>query len=133
MKIFFIFCLLAVCLVAAPNYLSGTWRNELGSTMRLIATTGTLTGTYISAVGEAKGSYPLTGFYNTEEATTTVGWAVAWKNQALGDSHSLATWSGQLTTDGKISTIWLLTSLVTDPKNLWNSTKVGMDMFTRVA
>jgi hypothetical protein len=116
--------------VVAEPILSGTWKNELGSIMRLWTSSGQLTGVYESTVGEAKYTYPLVGAYNRDNNTTTVAFVVAWVNGGFGDSNSATAWSGQLSEDGTIHTTWMLTKL-TDLANLWQSTIVGTNVFVR--
>jgi hypothetical protein len=95
---------------------------------------GGLTGTYVSAVGEAAGRYLLVGRYDTTPEAghgTTLGWSVSWRNDLL-DANSVTGWSGQYH-DGqeeRISTLWLLT-VETKPADSWESTFVGQDVFTR--
>ncbi|PPQ65801.1 hypothetical protein CVT26_000388 [Gymnopilus dilepis] len=142
------------------NDLNGIWYNELGSTMSLTADgLGALSGFYSSAVGvgAADGTTPtptptptqtalsrfaLLGRYDPEPPSgsggnskgTSLGWAVAYDY-----AHSTATWSGQYfpKTDGTdseetIVTHWLLTTSST-PADVWSSTNVGTDTFTRAA
>lgn len=115
---------------------SGTWFNELGSTMTLKASGSNLSGTYVTAVGKASGTYSLTGQINTQpysgSATQALGWTVAWTNQS-GSSHSATAWSGQYQTiDGEeIIAFWLLTTEQSDPESDWQDTKVGNDVFKR--
>jgi hypothetical protein len=113
---------------------SGTWYNELGSKMSLAGSGGSLSGTYVTAVGTASGTYTLQGRYNTQPSSggQAMGWTVAWQN-AFGNSHSATAWSGQYQTVGgqeEIVTLWLLVS-ETYPQDDWGSTKVGQDVFTR--
>lgn len=117
--------------------ISGTWFNELGSKMNLVASGGQLSGQYATAVGNASGLYDLSGRYNTVPASGTgqaAGWAVAWQNPYL-NSHSATGWSGQYqinpdTGQEEIYTLWLLASEAT-PSQDWGSTRVGQDTFTR--
>ncbi len=115
--------------------ISGTWYNELGSTLTLVASDGTLSGTYETAVGGASGQYPLTGRYNTDPSHggQAASWSVAWQN-ASGNANSSTGWSGQYqqTASGQeeIHTMWLLAS-ETEPDHDWGSVQVGSDTFTR--
>lgn len=117
--------------------LSGNWYNELGSTMNLTADdNGGLSGKYHSAVGEPEDWYILTGRFDTrppseEGVGISVGWVVTFSRDQ-DDIHSTTTWSGQYFDDGteRIVTNWLLTKS-TDPKDMWNSTNIGRDTFTR--
>ncbi|KAJ7224590.1 chaperoned ruthenium Metallodrugs that recognize Telomeric Dna [Mycena pura] len=89
--------------------LSGTWYNELGSVMEIKADGhGGITGTYNSKVGDATNFYDLTGRFDSAPPHgegTSVGWA-------------------------RILTHWLLTSS-TKPPDVWSSTNIGNDTFTR--
>ncbi|MFB7663225.1 avidin/streptavidin family protein [Kitasatospora sp. NPDC056138] len=118
--------------------ITGTWYNELGSTLVVTASAdGGLTGTYNSAVGNAQNTYALTGRFDSAPATdgsgTALGWSVAWRND-FRDAHSATTWSGQYFggAQERIDTQWLLTSGTT-AANEWQSTLVGHDVFTRTA
>ena len=115
--------------------LSGTWYNELGSEMILVAdNNGGLSGRYKSAVGEAEDFYILAGRYDTSPPSgegVSLGWAVTFHNDKR-NAHSTTTWSGQFFDDGseRILTHWLLTSSTT-PSNVWRSTNIGHDTFIR--
>jgi hypothetical protein len=119
----------------AGSPITGTWYNQLGSTMIITANPGGgLTGTYESAVGNAENRYVLVGRYDTAGAQgsgTTLGWSVAWRND-FRNAHSTTAWSGQLFggDSPRITTKWLLTSSTT-PADEWSSTLVGSDSFTR--
>jgi len=119
--------------------LEGCWYNQLGSTMTLNAPTadGGLDGTYNSAVGDAKYDYILTGRFDAcppPDMGISLGWVVTYHNN-YNNAHSTATWSGQYFNDSGDETIlthWLLTrSTLPGPKNVWNSTNLGTDTFTR--
>lgn len=108
--------------------LSGDWYHELGSKMILNVDGRDVTGQYWTAVGDATGSYELSGRTNTEN--TIVGFAVAWQN-SYGDNESATSWSGQYHGDEDVLiTTWLLTEQ-TDDTNDWKSTVVGKDTFQR--
>ena len=115
----------------------GSWYNELGSMMQLSSgSSGTLRGTYWSAVGQATRQYQLQGTYDSKplpgSGGQAAGWAVAWNN-AYMNAHSNTSWSGQYQVQNgqeQIYTLWLLASSVT-PDNDWQSTQVGQDTFTR--
>jgi hypothetical protein len=117
--------------------ISGTWYNQLGSKMELTKdASGGLTGEYDSAVGSAKYKYTLTGRFDTSPPSgegTSVGWVVTFHN-SWGNAHSTATWSGQYFNVGSsgetILTHWLLTTSTT-AANVWESTNIGHDTFTR--
>lgn len=115
--------------------INGSWYNELGSKMEIaVAVDGTITGMYQTAVGNAKGIYPLAGRTEVDSPNDdqNIGFVVSWWNE-YGNSHSVTTWSGQVQEiDGQqiMRTTWLLTS-ETDPKDDWASTLVSIDVFTR--
>ena len=117
--------------------IAGTWFNELGSEMELtIDDKGSISGHYISKVGEAKGQYILVGRYDLKPAAdhgTALGWSVSWLNDQL-DANSVTSWSGQYLAvdEERIVTLWLLAT-ETLPADLWESTLVGQDIFTRTA
>ncbi|MDD7939571.1 avidin/streptavidin family protein [Actinomycetospora lutea] len=113
----------------------GTWRNELGATMTLIASPdGLLTGTYESHVGRAAGCYRLAGRFDPappEDAHAAVGWTVVWNNE-LGNAHSVTTWCGRYDPDADLlHATWLLTAEGAEHTG-WCSTRVGQDLFVRL-
>jgi hypothetical protein len=117
--------------------LNGKWYNELGSEMDLTVEQGLVTGTYHTAVGDAKGEYPLAGRADiTNDTTPNIGFVVSWENQ-YANAESVTAWSGQYQIVNKdddeeevITTFWLLT-METNPKLNWRSTLVGQDTFKR--
>jgi hypothetical protein len=115
--------------------IDGAWFNEYGSVAILTSDgRGGLTGTYESTVGDAKGTYTLTGRYIPSETPgygIALGWSVSWNNQ-YQNAYSATTWCGQLFDDfQRLTTTWLL-GIETTPQELWESTLVGQDVFTRV-
>ena len=95
---------------------------------------GTFSGRYNSLVGVAEREYLLLGRFG---AKNTLGWTVAWTNKDTPDGGSTTAWSGQmqmvtLSPGGEptptILSTWLLTHS-TEPKNDWDSTNVGTDIF----
>ncbi|MEW1909925.1 avidin/streptavidin family protein [Kitasatospora sp. NPDC085895] len=116
--------------------IAGDWYNEFGSHMRLTDdTSGGLTGTYVSGAGHVAGPYELTGRHDAPAGPgrgTAVGWTVAWRNEQ-GDAGSVTSWSGQyLAGDETILATWLLTRSAS-AADVWESTVVGQDVFTRQA
>ena len=114
--------------------LDGAWYNALGSSMELTVKGNCVSGTYITAVGEAQGRYPIVGAIDSEpqKESQALGLVVVWANEQ-GSSHSVTTWSGQFEViDGQeiLRTTWLLTR-ETAPNLDWQSTLVGTDIFTR--
>ncbi|HWH08341.1 MAG TPA: avidin/streptavidin family protein [Candidatus Thermoplasmatota archaeon] len=111
--------------------LDGVWYNELGSKMTLKTNGAQLMGLYETAVGAAKGEYPLAGLF-TLDPEPTLGFVVAWQN-SFGSLRSTTAWSGQYQNQSGVEslvTTWLLTSDTTPDQN-WASTLVGQDVFTR--
>lgn len=114
--------------------LNGTWYNELGSVMKLQTNGNLISGTYQTAVGDARGIYRLTGLTDSDDsANQAVGFVVVWQNE-YNNSHSVTSWSGQflvINNTPTILTTWLLTK-ETNPGDTWRSTLVGQDTFTPV-
>jgi hypothetical protein len=116
---------------------TGTWYNELGSTMTLYMNGPSITGTYQTRVGDASGIYQLVGSIDLDGDPDingqAIAWVVAWNNAAKGSSHSITAWSGQyqlIDSVEEIVTLWLLTTEM--PSNSdWASTQVNQDIFTR--
>ncbi|MCM2577226.1 avidin/streptavidin family protein [Streptomyces meridianus] len=117
--------------------ITGDWYNELGSYMQFTADPfGGITGTYVSAKGHATGRYTLVGRYDTpseEGYGTPIGWTVAWSNEQH-DAGSVTCWNGLYTSEGgeQICATWLLTGSA-PLDDVWESTAVGQDIFTREA
>ena len=125
--------------------LYGVWYNQLGSKMTLTAEWGGgPSGKYHSNVGGVLHDYFLAGIFDPSSKSWTndpVGFTLGWAVTYIYDKspvhiHSTATWSGQFFNDsnsdddGKIITQWLLTRS-TKKGDIWNSTTVGNDAFTR--
>ncbi|HEU0015154.1 MAG TPA: avidin/streptavidin family protein [Longimicrobium sp.] len=109
----------------------GIWYNELGSVMTLTSDGTSLSGTYVTPVGEANGTYTLTGSVNTD-TDPALGWVVLWNNNS-GDSNSVTTWCGQYYSEQEvIIAMWLLRSEMSEGQN-WAATQVGEDIFTRIS
>lgn len=110
---------------------SGTWLNELGSTMELIQAGSSLTGFYRSAVSGTGDAVvgELAGWADGDLVSFTVNWE---------RTASLTAWTGQLVGAGagqRLKTMWLLVQNVEDPaeaSGLWNATLVGADTFRRI-
>jgi Avidin family len=112
---------------------SGLWYNELNSTMELKVAGKSITGSYISAVGDAAGPYDLIGFLDDSDETPTIGWVVVWMNKKKM-AHAVTSWCGQAHDgdgDPLIETMWLLSSSTTEGSE-WESTMIGHDTFRRV-
>lgn len=118
--------------------IDGVWHNELGSSLTLIShPDGSLTGIYETRVGEAAGRFTVAGRFNVGAVGgslgTAVGWTVAWSNDVTS-SHSVTSWSGQYFAGEpeRIDVTWLLV-IESTPGEMWESTLVGQDVFTREA
>lgn len=107
----------------APDGLSGTWTNGLGSVMELRCdhVTGDLRGTYTSGVSDDH-TYDLVGYANATTVSFTVNFV---------SSASIGAWSGHLDPDaGRLDMLW---HLVAEPKadEVWDTTFTGFDTFRR--
>jgi hypothetical protein len=132
-----VLCALCAWTTGAPkpssSVLPGLWRNQLKSVMnvtRVDAARGAFYGTYTSAVGEANGSYLLSGHFYVDPNTghVVVSWIVSWQNTHAATA-SIASWAGQLFNEGtEIDSTWLLVH-GTAPEERWTSTRVGHDVF----
>ncbi|MGP8214010.1 MAG: avidin/streptavidin family protein [Bacteroidia bacterium] len=113
--------------------LNGTWYNELGSTMKLTINGNNITGTYYTAVGDAKFIYNIVGLIDTgNKNNIAIGWTVVWQNQAE-NSQAVTSWSGEVQMIDNAETIvttWLLT-IETNTFDDWRSTIVGKDVFRK--
>jgi hypothetical protein len=130
--------------------IDGVWWNELDSKMTIVKDPNdsrAFSGTYQTAVGDAKSTYPLTGRCDDNVSgakNQTIGWVVAFDppdpSEPGKPPHlpSLTAWSGQWheVTDqnGKvvefITTTWILTRQG-DLSEDWDSTMVNKDYFFR--
>ena len=123
------------------DQLSGTWKNELGSVLRLRARGGLLSGTYESAVGNATGAYNLTGAYvsphsddgDGDGGTTAplpLSFVVHFRNE-LRDARSVTAWTGHATGDQRLDMLWTLASEPATADALWASTRVNKNTFVK--
>ncbi|XP_068522101.1 avidin-like [Anas acuta] len=126
--------LLAPGLSADQCDLTGSWTNDLGSNMTIMAVNnnGEFAGTFHTAVmtttKEIKAS-PLVGIQHIK-TQPTFGFTVNWN---FTDSTAVFTGQCFVDTDGKetLKTMWLLQSHANSIKEDWNATTVGTDTFTR--
>jgi hypothetical protein len=105
---------------------SGSWVNELGSTVSLTQSAGVLSGIYASAVSgdgtKTKGD--LQGYVDGDLISFVVHWR---------DFQAITAWVGQLDPKlkgGTINTLWQMTTAV-EPGDEWASINAGADYFTR--
>jgi len=115
--------------------LTGSWYNELNSRMSLTVDGASVTGTYESAVGAAKGVYPLVGrTERSPDGSQSVAFVVVWDNDVNGNLGCCTAWAGQLHVDARgresIIATWLLSG-DTVKEDDWKATKVGQDIFLR--
>jgi avidin family protein len=104
---------------------SGTWRNELGSTMELSQNGDQLDGVYHSKVSSTGGTTDgaLSGYCNGDLIAFTVHW---------NEFQAITSWVGQVSADQvTISTLWQMTKQV-DPGDEWASINAGFDTFDRM-
>jgi hypothetical protein len=111
---------------------TGTWKNDLGSQMRLAVKKGRVTGTYETHVGAPKTGekFPITGFVNGD----LIAFVVSWNKYG-----SMTSWVGQHTIDPnganeRIETSWHLVKNVEEAvegPNLWGSCLTGHNTFRR--
>lgn len=111
--------------------LTGSWRNQLGSELRLEADGhGGLRGTFRNAVGHSAGEmFPIVGSYDRVPAphgSTVLAFVVTWS-----DVHCVTAWSGRYQPRlDTISATWIMTPGA-DPVDEWRATTVGHDVFRR--
>lgn len=103
---------------------SGTWINELGSTMSVtLQSNNVITGSYIS--GSARG--PLNGFINSTGSDSVVvySFSVNWGNYA-----SVTGWTGTCRMKNGVPTIKTLWNLArVKSANEWDNILAGSDTF----
>ena len=111
------------------------YKNQRGSTMTLIfhpgepKNTGTLSGTFTTAVGNCKTDIgiplPISGYYNANAISVTVNFP---------HCHQVVAMTGNLIENqSKLHTLWLDAAPVDDPRgNDWNSNIVGSDFYQRI-
>lgn len=115
---------------------TGTWYNQLGSSMTIKVARGSVSGTYHTGVGEPKpeDAFDIVGLVYDD----LISFIVRWKN-ATKDFGSMTAWVGQMTKDDdgqadRVDTLWHLVRNVPDedePKKLWGSVVAGADRFRR--
>lgn len=128
-----ILTLLLLCFMSASasvDNLSGTYTNQLNSTVVLNYKGGVLTGTYQSAVGDASGNYPLYGSATGSDGTATFGFCVAWNNEKNGNTGSQTCWTGRME-NGELDTFWVLATQPNSKGQTWSSNLFGKDRFSK--
>lgn len=117
--------------------LTGKYVNVLGSTM-ILACTGTgasavLSGFYTSAVGNAEGSYALSGHATSCGNDGQGGFSVAWLNEQNGNSFSATSWTFQAQQDQYTIVLvapWIMVHETTQDDS-WSANSFGLDIFTQ--
>lgn len=119
---------------ATPNS-TITYKNQRGSTLVLAfhsgkqKDTGTLSGTFTTAVGNCEADMhlplPILGYYNGNAVTITVNFPHCKQVVAM---------TGNISTDKrKLHTLWLDAAPASDPQGSdWNSNIVGSDSYERM-
>jgi hypothetical protein len=130
--LFYSFC--ATPSVFAAQDSTITFKNQRGSTMILTwndkeANSGTLTGTFNTAVGSCKADVgvplPLVGYFNGNALTMTVNFPNCKKVAAMTANISQ--------NKDKMHALWLVGNHSSDPQGKdWDSNIVGMDTYQRV-
>ena len=116
--------------------LSGSWQNQLSSTVFLDADgKGGLTGMIVCASGQFAGrQFPLVGCYDPapRSPATALAFVVDWSNQGV-NGHSVTAWSGQYDEQAEaIVATWILTTETgVGPGDEWHSSLIGQDTFRR--
>jgi len=111
--------------------IGGIWYNELESQLLLEAdSSGRLSGTLRSGVGEGPDHYPLTGFYSpvSKSNGAVLGFVVCWPNV-----HSLTAWTGHFHPDEDVITATWLLAGESGESGEWRSTNIGHDLFSRTS
>ena len=115
--------------------LSGTWKNELGSTMTITSVEegGVFSGSYqtgVTATANRILPSPLSGIQQKADQPN-FGLTVYWTF-----SKTITVFSGQCFVDsnGKevLKTTWLLRDQVASEKEDWRATRIGTNVFTRL-
>ncbi len=121
------------CALAATDQ-TIIYKNQRGSTMTLIwhadkNNTGTLTGTFTTAVGNCKADVgrplPVTGYFNGNALAVTVNFPHCKQVVAI---------TGNTTNDqAELHTLWLDATQAKDPTGQdWNSNLIGTDSYKKV-
>ncbi|WP_175965119.1 avidin/streptavidin family protein [Burkholderia sp. BCC0322] len=117
----------------------GSWRNELGSTMKIgaVSGTGAIQGTYISPSGTTGQTFSLSGWYYAAppsnsglDQVTLLTFSVNWNNSSAS-YNSITTWSGLCRVTNGTPTITALYYYANAFAQFsWKHTNVGQDVFT---
>jgi hypothetical protein len=126
-----------MAVTTAHPFLIGTWKNRLGSEMKILqAVDDNFFGVYKTAVS-GKGApleAPVTGVFNkVTDAAGTIAFNVNWKYAGKNGEtvHSTSSWAGVVRGD-TLSALWLLARY--GPKETdWENTNTGKDEFTKIS
>ena len=122
---------------ATNGNLTGKYVNTLGSVMMLTCTetdgSAVLSGYYVSEVGNAYGTYDLSGRATSCGNDGQGGFVVAWANQEHGNSMSCTSWTfqaQQYSSPIVLTAPWIMVYETTQ-ENSWAANIFGLDMFTK--
>lgn len=121
------------------EFLTGEFKNNLGSHCKLIAKDGVISGVYFTkpSRGElVQPGFPVTGVYSPVKdgvlVTMNVVFKMAEENEDGLENISHATWNGKIYSNKKDFKLnWLLNSNQIEKKE-WFSSNVGQDIFTKI-
>jgi hypothetical protein len=109
---------------------TGTWKNQLGSTLELSVTGGIVSGRFESGVGDdGKTIWVQVSGRVLEDVITF--------NAVYESYGTVVAWVGQHTVEtgaGKIKALWLHATNVEDTQEqdwMWFSNRIGADVFSR--
>lgn len=112
------------------NYILGTWKNELGSQMKVIQidpSAGYIYGSYTNAAGDF--NYPASMIGSLDINGTSIGWTVAFRTPSV-NTHTVTSWVGSYNKT-HIDSTWIMKTMVDDPSNEWKSLNTGTNMFVK--
>jgi hypothetical protein len=122
--------------ITPEDFLTGRWKNELGSEVDLRAAKGQLTGLYETRVsgGEKINETPLLGTYRDTPDGVFITIIVQWTYVKDGQRKlSQTTWNGKAFYDSPtFSLTWLLVRDTTK-EDYWEATLTGVNTFQRMA
>ncbi|KAK7120410.1 hypothetical protein R3I94_020417 [Phoxinus phoxinus] len=116
--------------------ISGVWRNELGSTLRVKAEGSEVRGVYLTAVESVSGAAGLNRTAQIlgvvgDGTQPTVSFSVLW------EKGSCSAWVGQCFLLGDaaqvLRTFWILRSVADNLSGDWGSTRLGEDLFFKIS
>jgi hypothetical protein len=124
--------LLFVIVVGMNAQIIGEWKNQLGSTMELVANDGLLSGWYTTAVVSPPSS--LKGTYQESNDGILLAFNVQWlfKDNTSTLIRSVTSWTGKIyySSPGRLQTTWLLLRDVKQ-EDQWESIVMNQDLFIK--